>query len=89
VRLLPSVSVRADYGVDVVDPPAKTPPALLTSLIPDAFGPSDLNVTAALMSPQSHGMTLSTGAGDPVVAGGAEGGEHLVRAYTSTTLAWP
>jgi len=29
----------------------KTPPALLTSLIPDAFGPSDLNVTAALMCP--------------------------------------
>jgi cytidine deaminase len=44
-----------------------TPTALLTSLIPDAFGPGDLGVTAALMSPQSHGMTLSSGAGDPVV----------------------
>src|SRR5437660_4831628 len=44
-----------------------TPPALLTDLIPDAFGPADLGVTAALMSPQSHGMTLSSGAGDPVV----------------------
>jgi cytidine deaminase len=44
------------------------PPALLTSLIPNAFGPSDLGVTAALMSPQSHGMTLSAGAADdPVV----------------------
>jgi cytidine deaminase len=37
----------------------KTPPVLLTSLLPDAFGPQDLGVTAALMSPQSHGMTLS------------------------------
>jgi cytidine deaminase len=48
----------------------KTPPALLTTLIPDAFGPSDLGVTAALMSPQSHGMTVSpgkAGAGAPVV----------------------
>ena len=44
-----------------------TPTALLTALIPDAFGPGDLGVTAALMSPQSHGMTLSSGAGDPVV----------------------
>src|SRR5271165_6658459 len=45
----------------------KTPAVLLTSLIPDAFGPADLGVTAALMSPQSHGMTFSAGAGDPVV----------------------
>jgi len=44
-----------------------TPAALLTSLIPNAFGPGDLGVTAALMSPQSHGMTLSSEAGDPVV----------------------
>lgn len=44
-----------------------TPPALLTSLIPNAFGPSDLGVTAALMSPQSHGMTLSQPTDDPVV----------------------
>jgi len=44
-----------------------TPTTLLTSLIPNAFGPADLGVTAALMSPQSHGMTLSSGAGDRVV----------------------
>ncbi|MGH9539978.1 MAG: cytidine deaminase, partial [Terriglobales bacterium] len=44
-----------------------TPPALLTSLIPNAFGPSDLGVTAALMSPQSLGMTLSSAPDDPVV----------------------
>jgi len=35
-----------------------TPTALLTDLLPGAFGPTDLGVTAALMSPQSHGMTL-------------------------------
>ncbi|HEY2392398.1 MAG TPA: cytidine deaminase [Candidatus Angelobacter sp.] len=44
-----------------------TPAALLTSLIPNAFGPGDLGVTAALMSPQSHGMALSAAPGDPVV----------------------
>ena len=46
----------------------KTPPAFLTSLIPDAFGPADLNVTAALMSPQSHGMTLDIAADDVMSA---------------------
>jgi cytidine deaminase len=34
------------------------PAALLTDLLPGAFGPADLGVTAALMSRQSHGMTL-------------------------------
>lgn len=43
------------------------PTVLLTALIPDAFGPSDLGVTAALMSPQSHGMTVKSGESDPVV----------------------
>lgn len=44
-----------------------TPPVPLTSLLPDAFGPQDLGVTAALMSPQSHGMTLSLSPADPVI----------------------
>jgi len=34
------------------------PPTLLSSLLPEAFGPSDLGVTAALMSPQAHGLAL-------------------------------
>jgi cytidine deaminase len=34
------------------------PTTLLTDLLPGAFGPADLGVTAGLMSPQSHGMTL-------------------------------
>lgn len=38
----------------------KTPTTLLTDLLPDAFGPGDLGVTAALMSPQSNGMTLAS-----------------------------
>ena len=44
-----------------------TPPVLLTALLPDAFGPQDLGVAAALMSPQSHGMTLSSSPVDPVM----------------------
>ena len=44
-----------------------TPPALLTSLLPNAFGPQDLGVTAALMSPQSHGMKILLESSDPVV----------------------
>jgi len=37
-----------------------TPATPLTSLLPNAFGPIDLGVTAALMSPQSHAMTLDS-----------------------------
>jgi len=37
-----------------------TPATPLTSLLPNAFGPIDLGVSAALMSPQSHGMTLDS-----------------------------
>jgi cytidine deaminase len=44
-----------------------TPTTLLTTLLPDAFGPADLGVTAALMSPQSHGMTLENLTDDYVV----------------------
>ena len=35
-----------------------TPATPLTTLLPNAFGPTDLGITAALMSPQSHGMTV-------------------------------
>jgi cytidine deaminase len=37
-----------------------TPTAPLTTLLPNAFGPTDLGITAALMSPQSHGLTLES-----------------------------
>ncbi|HEY0143272.1 MAG TPA: cytidine deaminase [Thermoanaerobaculia bacterium] len=33
-------------------------PTTLTALLPQAFGPADLGVTAALLSPQSHGLTI-------------------------------
>jgi cytidine deaminase len=35
-----------------------TPATRLTALLPGAFGPADLGVTAGLMSPQAHGMLL-------------------------------
>ncbi|WP_437308152.1 cytidine deaminase [Sorangium sp. So ce388] len=37
----------------------KGTPTPLTTLLPAAFGPSDLGVTAALMSPQAHGLVLA------------------------------
>lgn len=61
----------------------KTPPAFLTSLIPDAFGPGDLNVTAALMSPQSHGLTLSSGPDDAVVQAALKAANASYAPYTS------
>jgi cytidine deaminase len=60
----------------------KTPPTFLTSLIPNAFGPADLNVTAALMSPQSHGMTLPAAAGDPVVQAALKAANASYAPYT-------
>jgi len=59
-----------------------TPPALLTSLIPNAFGPADLGVTAALMSPQSHSMTISSGADDPVVQAALKAATGSYAPYT-------
>jgi cytidine deaminase len=43
------------------------PPVMLTDLIPQAFGPSDLGVTAALMSPANNGLKLDPPSTDPVV----------------------
>ena len=40
----------------------------MTALLPNAFGPADLGVTAALMSPQSHGMTLDVAPDDVMIA---------------------
>lgn len=44
-----------------------TAPALLTSLLPAAFGPGDLGVTAGLMSPQAHALMLHGRPADAVV----------------------
>jgi cytidine deaminase len=43
------------------------PSVLLTDLIPQAFGPNDLGVTAALMSPANNGLKLNPPPTDPVV----------------------
>jgi cytidine deaminase len=42
--------------LQIIVPNAPTTP--LTTLLPNAFGPGDLGITAALMSPQSNGLTL-------------------------------
>jgi cytidine deaminase len=57
-----------------------TNPTLLTALIPDAFGPGDLGVTAGLMSPQSHGMSLA--ADDPVVQAALKAANASYAPYT-------
>jgi cytidine deaminase len=59
-----------------------TPPTLLTDLIPNAFGPKDLGITAALMSPQSHGMPLPLGVDDPVVQAALQAANASYAPYT-------
>jgi cytidine deaminase len=41
-----------------------TPATSLTSLLPAAFGPTDLGVAGGLMSPQSHGLKLDASVDD-------------------------
>jgi cytidine deaminase len=53
-QFLYELSTAATLSVLVSGAPA----ASLTSLLPLAFGPGDLGVEAALMSPQAHGLTL-------------------------------
>ncbi|MFP5236435.1 MAG: cytidine deaminase [Acidobacteriota bacterium] len=60
-----------------------TPATLLTSLLPDAFGPQDLGVTAALMSPQAHAMKLAAPA-DPVVDAALAAANSSYAPYTSS-----
>ena len=59
-----------------------TPATPLTALLPDAFGPADLGVTAALLSPQSHGMTAD--ASDPVAEAALEAANASYAPYTSS-----
>lgn len=54
----------------------------LTSLLPGAFGPADLGVTAGLMTPQSHGLTLSTD--DPVALAALAAANASYAPYTSS-----
>ena len=57
-----------------------TPDTPLTQLLPDAFGPGDLGVTAALMSPQSHNLTLSNP--DPVAQAALKAANASYAPYT-------
>jgi cytidine deaminase len=57
-------------------------PQLLPDLIPQAFGPSDLGVTAALMSPEEHGMTLDPPPTDPVVQAALEAANASYAPYS-------
>ncbi|HWT90784.1 MAG TPA: cytidine deaminase [Solirubrobacterales bacterium] len=56
----------------------------LTSFLPDPFGPKDLQVTAALMSPQSHGLTLVDGDGDPSVQAALAAADASYAPYTAS-----
>jgi cytidine deaminase len=60
----------------------ETPATLLTALLPNAFGPGDLGVTAALMSPQSHGLTLAIP--DPVVQAALAAANASYAPYTES-----
>jgi cytidine deaminase len=59
------------------------PPELLTDLIPQAFGPSDLGVTAALMSPENHGLKLDPPPTDPVVQAALAAANASYAPYTN------
>lgn len=59
-----------------------TPTTSLSSLLPNAFGPGDLGVTAALMSPQSHGMTLADRIDDYVVNAALEAANTSYAPYS-------
>jgi cytidine deaminase len=59
------------------------PPVMLTDLIPQAFGPNDLGVTAALMSPENHGLKLSPPPTDPVVQAALAAANASYAPYTS------
>jgi cytidine deaminase len=61
-----------------------TPATLLTALLPAAFGPSDLGVTAGLMSPQSHGMTLASSANDDVAQAALDAANRSYAPYSSS-----
>jgi cytidine deaminase len=64
------------------------PPLPLTSLLPDAFGPGDLGVTAALMSPQDHGLLVAPPQyhhghdHDPLVAAALQAANSAYAPYT-------
>jgi cytidine deaminase len=61
-----------------------TPATPLTTLLPAAFGPIDLGVTGGLMSPQSHGMTLTTSTNDDVVHAALDAANRSYAPYSAS-----
>ena len=59
------------------------PPEMLTDLIPQAFGPNDLGVTAALMSPENHGLKLDPPPTDPFVQAALAAANASYAPYTN------
>jgi cytidine deaminase len=58
------------------------PATPLTALLPNAFGPADLGITAAMMSPQSHGMQLQDA--DPLVQAALAAANASYAPYTQS-----
>jgi cytidine deaminase len=61
-----------------------TPATPLTTLLPAAFGPIDLGVTGGLMSPQSHGMALSSSINDDVVQAALNAANRSYAPYSAS-----
>jgi cytidine deaminase len=59
-----------------------TPATALTALLRNAFGPGDLGVTAALMSPQAHGLMLPPGITDAVAEAALDAANRSYAPYT-------
>jgi cytidine deaminase len=59
-------------------------PGLLTSFLPNAFGPGDLGVTAALMSPDAHGLVLDASSQDPLILGALAAANASYAPYTKS-----
>lgn len=60
-----------------------TPATSLTSLLPAAFGPTDLGVDAGLMSPQSHDLKLEIAA-DDVAQAALDAANHSYAPYSAS-----
>lgn len=60
----------------------KAAPALLTTYLPNAFGPQDLGVTGGLMTPQNHGLVLEVPSDDPLLAAALAAANASYAPYT-------
>jgi cytidine deaminase len=60
------------------------PATALSSLLPAAFGPSDLSVAAGLMSPQSHGLKLEAGSIDDIAEAALKAANNSYAPYSAS-----